>query len=93
MPVQEEIRIKVAWKGREADIGLERLREEFKRLEARTKGANSGLGGVQGHLSGILTRLGPLGPAAFSSWCAPAVKYSPAWGPAWAAGAFGVTTV
>ena len=46
MAVQEEIRIKVAWKGREADIGLERLREEFKRLEARTKGANSGLGGM-----------------------------------------------
>ena len=54
MAVQEEIRIKVAWKGREADIDLERLREEFKRLEARTKGANSGLGGMQGHLSGIL---------------------------------------
>ena len=44
MAVQEEIRIKVAWKGREADIGLERLREEFKKLEARTNGANSGLG-------------------------------------------------
>ena len=62
MPVQEELKIRVKWQGREADIGLERLREEFKKIEARTKGTNQGfgrLGGLGTRLTGIMGRLGP----------------------------------
>ena len=62
MPVQEELKIRVKWQGREADLGLERLYKEFQKIEQRTNQTNQGfgkLGGLGTRLTGIMGRLGP----------------------------------
>ena len=78
--VTDQIKIKAEWDGQPVDRGLKNITDDLKRIERNAKEAatatgkmGGSFGKLQSEVSGVLSKLGPIGPAIAGAFGAAAI--------------------